>query len=160
MRRLALALLLAAAPWAAIAAEEGKAYGDWRVACEPRPEAKGQACHLFQNQMVQGGQRLLLVRIGKLGPKAEPMIVAEVPLGLDLTLGAAAKIDPGPQVNLRPLTCTPDGCRMAAGLDDTALKAMTLAKGMVIGIVPFGRTEVLQMPVSVNGLAEGLGAIK
>ncbi|ARJ65060.1 hypothetical protein WV31_04985 [Magnetospirillum sp. ME-1] len=147
-------------PMTVQAAEEGKAYGDWRVACEPRPEAKGQACHLFQNQMVQGGQRLLLVRIGKLGPKAEPMIVAEVPLGLDLTLGAAAKIEPGPQVDLRALTCTPEGCRMAAGLDDAALKAMKDAKGMVIGIVPFGRTDVLQMPVSVNGLSEGLGAIK
>lgn len=150
----------AAPPSAARRPEKGKLYGDWGVECEAQAD-RSELCFIQQTHTQnETKQRILSVVVGYIGPRGAPMLIAYTPLGIDLSAGAAIKIEPGPQINLRAQTCVPDGCRVAADLTEQQVAAFRAAKSMAIGIIPWGQTQTTSIAISVNGLAAALASLK
>ena len=148
------------APATATAKKPGKLYQDWGIACEAQVD-KTQKCFVSQYQFVtKTGKRLVNMNVGYIGPKGEPMIVAFLPLGLDLKKGAAIKFDPGPSVALNIVTCTPEGCRATAMLDAAGLKGLREAKTITVWFNAFGDERAMNLAISVKGLAAAFAALK
>jgi len=140
--------------------EKGKLYGDWGIECETQAN-KTELCFIQQTHtQSETKQRILSVVVGYIGPRGAPMMVAYTPLGIDLSAGAAIKVEPGPQINLRVQTCVPDGCRVAADLTEQQIAALRVAKSLTIGMIPWGQTQTTNIAISVNGFAAALAALK
>lgn len=137
----------------------GDIFGDWTVQCEAQ-QVGGSKCFISQNQVTPDtGNRVVNVNLGYIGPRDAPMMVAFLPLGIDLQAGAVVHIEPGQQVPLSIQSCTAAGCRASAILDAKTFEALRGATGIVIWVVPYGNDNWIDMTVSVKGLAEGLAGL-
>ena len=138
----------------------GKGFGDWGIEAESRLD---QPNRYFVTQSVlfkDKKQRLLKVGIGYLGPKGEPMISADLPLGVALDPGAELRVDDQPPVKLSFHVCMPSGCIASTTLTPAQLKAMTTAKTLGILALPSGADRPQFLRLSSNGLAEALEGLK
>lgn len=140
--------------------EAGKMFGDWGIACEIQAD-KSEKCFASQYQFVtESGQRIINVHVGYFGPKGEAIVVAFLPLGIDLQAGASIKFEPGPQVALAVETCVPEGCRASALLDAAAQKAVREAKAINILMLPHGKDQLTAIAISVKGLAPAFASLR
>jgi invasion protein IalB len=140
--------------------EAGKMFGDWGIACEIQVD-KTEKCFASQYQFVtESGQRIVNVHVGYFGPKGEAIVVAFLPLGIDLQAGTSIKFEPGPQVALAIETCVPEGCRASALLDAAAQKAVREAKSINILMLPHGKDQLTTIAISVKGLAPAFASLK
>lgn len=117
LRRAALALALAASPFAASAQDqtvkpEVKAtYGDWSLICVPQG-----ACAMEQKGKNAEGGDVLLARITKIPPRDTPqgtldtLFSALAPLGVSLRAGLAVQVDGGPVQRMPFEVCDRNGC--------------------------------------------------
>ncbi|MDQ0534953.1 invasion associated locus B family protein [Azospirillum picis] len=159
----ALPLLIAAgAP--ALAVEPGKGFGDWQSECETPADGKPR-CFVSQTRVVQDQQsgqptRLLKVSVGYLAPDGKPVMVAILPLGIDLRAGAALRIDDGAPLALALQQCLQEGCIANMALDDKALNALRKSKGAQILLRPYNGQQTVAIPVSTKGITDGLAALK
>lgn len=139
--------------------ESGDTFGDWTVQCEAQ-EGGGSKCFISQNQVTPDtGNRVVNVNLGYIGPRDTPMLVAFLPLGIDLQAGAVVHIEPGQQVPLSMQSCTVAGCRASATLDAKTFEDMRGATRIVIWVTPYGTDNWVDMPLSVKGLAAGLASL-
>lgn len=140
--------------------EAGKMFGDWGIHCETQID-RSEKCFASQYQFVtESGQRIINVHVGYLGPKGEVMVVAFLPLGIDLQAGTAIKFEPGPQVAFVVETCVPEGCRASATLDAAAQKALREAKAINILMLPHGKDQLTAIAISVKGLAPAFASLR
>lgn len=159
---LAAGALLAALPAAAAdkKPEPGAGFGDWQVECEAAVDGK-ERCFLAQTQTLkENNTRLLKMSVGYIGPKGEAVLVALLPLGIDLRAGVAMKLDEGEQTALVLQHCAQDGCVASKALDAKGLAAFTKARTLRIGVLPYAGTQSVTMTVSLKGVAAGLGALR
>lgn len=151
--------LVAALP-ALATPQAGEVFGDWAVECEPAPDGESH-CFLSQSQlMTETKARLLKASIGYLGANQEAMLVLVLPLGVDLPAGAAVKVDDGPQIPLAYQQCVQDGCISVLALDDATLASLRQATRIQIGLMPFGSGQTMTAPLSPDGLARGMDALR
>lgn len=136
----------------------GKTFDDWVVVCERPKDAKDEKCFAQQNQQTSDGNMVLRVSVGNIGPKGEPIMIALMPLGINLSAGAAYKIDEGDQVPFFLHQCTALGCQGAAQVKD--LKALFTAKKIIIGMMPWGSSETFAIAVSPKGLKTAIDSLK
>lgn len=150
-----------AAPAApSVKVEKGKVYGDWGTYCETPPNGNKQ-CFISQVQLnPKGGQQVLKISVGYLGPKGEPMVVAMLPLGISIPAGAAFKIDEETQHALNLQSCMPDGCIGNLILDKDTMKQILGGKTMRVGIVPVNDHSTITINVSMNGFKDGFNALQ
>lgn len=140
--------------------EAGKMFEDWGVECEAQPD-KSEKCFVSQSHFTNpGGQRIVYFRVGYIGPKGEVMVVASLPLGIDIQAGTEIKFEPGPQVSLTIEMCDAGGCRAVATLDAAAQKALREAKKVDILMLPFGNDKVAVVNLSVKGLAAAFASLR
>ena len=137
----------------------GDIFGDWTVQCEAQ-QGGGSKCFISQNRVTPDtGNRVVNVNLGYFGPGDAPMLVAFLPLGIDLQAGAVVHIEPGQQVRLSMQSCTKAGCRASATLDAKTIEALRGATRIVFWVMPYGTDKWVDMLVSVNGLAAGLASL-
>ncbi|CAA7624212.1 conserved exported hypothetical protein [Candidatus Terasakiella magnetica] len=156
----ALAALVAVGVCSAPAAakpEKGKVFEDWGVVCETQAD-KSDKCFAQQVQTAKEGGKILTIAIGYIGAKGEAAVVAQLPLGINLQVGAAMKIDEGTQFPLTVQTCAMSGCQVATQLSDAQMKALANGKTVTIGMVAWGKTETTVIPVPLKGLSASLAA--
>ncbi len=159
-----LGLLLAIAGLPAFAAdkkpEAETAFGDWQVECEMATDGKPR-CFLTQTQLLkENNARLLKMSVGYIGPKGEPVLVAVLPLGIDLRAGVMMKLDEGGDVPLILQQCVQDGCVASKVLDAKGLAAFAKARTLRLGVLPYAGTQSVAMTVSLKGISAGLDALK
>jgi len=165
MTRAALSgLILLAAVTPALAAERkpapGTGFGDWQVECENAADGQPR-CFLAQTQLLkESNVRLLKMSVGYIGAKGEPVLVALLPLGLDLRAGVVMKLDNGDEAPLPFQQCLQDGCVASTRLDAKALAAFAKAKTLRLGVMPYAGTQSVTMVVSLKGVAAGLDALR
>lgn len=128
------------APSASVSVEP-EAFEDWELFCpEPTPTDKPRVCEIRTIIRSQEGGRLGALAVAANpdpGGKTVPMIATLLlPLGVDLTMLPALKIDEGATLSLQFRRCLQRGCEAVAVLDETqlaALRAGALAK-VAVGI--------------------------
>lgn len=151
--------LLANAP-ARAAPEEGKAFDDWAIGCEAPPQGDEKVCFTFQNIVLQeGGQRLLHVAAGYIGPEGGPIAVLTLPLGINLVPGIALQIDQAEAWRLAAERCLPDGCKFGLVLDKDRLWTFKAGNG---GRVVFqdGGGRNINVPFSLKGFTAAFESLK
>ena len=159
---LGLAFLIASLPAAAAVKkpEAGTAFGDWQVECETAADGKPH-CFLVQTQLLkENNARLLKMSVGYIGPKGEPVLVALLPLGIDLRAGVVMKLDEGGEAPMTLQQCTQDGCVASKVLDAKELAAFTKAQTLRLGMLPYAGKQSVTMMVSLKGISAGLNALK
>jgi len=142
---------------------KGKIFEDWAVECEQPAGAKDEKCFVTQSAVMnkEGAppQRLMKFSVGYLGPKGEVVAVGLLPLGISIPTGVAFKIDDLPQRAMQLQSCGPEGCVATALLDADTVKAMQHGKTMVVGALPQGGNQTLNLPVSLKGFKAALASL-
>jgi len=156
---LAVVILCLAAPGAEAKPEKGKVFQDWKIDCQVGPD-KQEKCLAFHVGMSEDGKKVFDIAFGYVGPNGEPAVIATLPLGISLREGAALKVDERPLLPLQINTCRPDGCEAVAKLDDATLAAVRAAKSVALGVIPYGTTQPVGIPVSIKGLGAAVGSLK
>jgi invasion protein IalB len=140
--------------------EKGKIFGDWGIECEVQTD-RSELCFVQQTHTrTETNQRILSVAVGYIGERGAPAMVAYAPLGIDVASGVAIKTEPGPQIQMRVQTCTPDGCRAFTPLTEQQLAALRAARQMTFGIIPWGQTQTTSIALSVNGFAAAFATLR
>lgn len=156
---IALAVPLWGLP-AGAAPTPGARFGDWGIACEPEPDG-GRRCFAQQSQMLREvNKRVLNLVIGTLGPAGEPIMVATLPLGLNLQIGGAYRVDDQPAQPLVFHHCTPAGCVSLVRLTPATLDHLRHGRALAFSFQPFGTDKTVAVTVSLKGLDQALAALE
>lgn len=148
---------LSSTTWAA--AQQGQRFGDWGVQCEAAPD-NTQLCYVQQVLSEKGKKVPLMVTVLGYGQgKQFPTAIFELPKGIDIKKGVQLKVDNNPPVGFSGV-CNGQGCRAGFTLDNKMFQQLTHGKRALLAYRPAPNKEPLIFPVSLNGLAAGLNAVK
>lgn len=138
-------------------------FDDWEVFCPERKTAEAQVCEARTVVVGKQGQRLgalVVAAITETKTKDSRIIAsALVPLGVDLTIEPALKIDDGKPIGLKYLQCQQRGCEARTLLSpeqQAAMQGGTTAK-LAVGIGG-GKDAVFEF--SLKGFTAALVAMK
>ncbi len=138
----------------------GSKIGEWIFDCRA-VRANETLCRLTQTRLIkETGKRVLQVSIGPASPNGKLALVVEVPLGIFLPAGVAAKIDEGKQFPLALQTCIPRGCEAIMLIPDKKLREMKKGKNLLIGFKTDMRGETISIAASLKGITKGLRVLK
>ena len=148
----------------AIADEKGS---DWSVSCGD--EKNAQTCRmeqkLFAQKEVDGQQQtigkvlsLTILYVGK--DSREPVLVMDLPLGVDLRPGMVLRIDGGKETNAPYLQCTKNGC--SSNLRLTSQMVNTLRRGLMlqVGFRPWGSPKLMTVEASLKGFSAAFARLR
>ena len=154
-----------AAPEAAAAPAEianGQAFGDWTVRCEALGVNRTR-CMLSQRIAMREGNRLLAELLAFWTDDGKQILVAQVPVGAHLPANFVLQPEGASeeeQLAFAWQACNPQICEAVALPDEAALERLTGAERVLAGYRPAVGAETAVFPISVNGLTDGLAALK
>jgi invasion protein IalB len=138
-------------------------FDDWDLFCPERKTAETQVCEARTVVVGKQGQRLgalVVAAITETKTKDSQILAsALVPLGVDLTMPPALKIDDGKPIGLKYLRCLQRGCEAMAQLSpeqQAAMQSGSTAK-LAVGIGG-GKDAVFEF--SLKGFTAALAAMK
>ena len=146
------AVLLAAAPALAQAADDGKVIGDWRVHCGGPAQTPCEMLQIMANK--QTGQQVMAVSILYIPANDVHLMRIILPLGAALPKGAVIKSDNFTSPKLPYTTCEQIGCVVALPLNKEGLQnlAQTGPNTMVVFSLDGGKDISIRM--SFNGFMD------
>ena len=133
---------------------------DWTVRCfQVKSIAPCDIVLVASNK--ENGQRVLLVSIAYVPSKDSYVMQMIVPLGVSFAKGmsmeAGAKTLTGVAFN----RCENDGCYIEMAVPTETIQAlMAVGKTSNISLTPYGKTNVVKLPLSLNGFADALNKMK
>ena len=148
----------------AVAAEKGSA---WSVVCGDDKNA--QTCRmeqkLFAQKVVKGRQRTLGKMLGLTVRYAgkdsrQPVLVMDLPLGVDLRAGMVLRIDNGKETTARYLRCTKNGCSSRLRLTPQMVAMMRKGSKLQIGFRPFGSAKTMVVDASLKGFTKAFARLR
>lgn len=98
--------------------------------------------------------------LGYIGANGEPVLVATLPLGIDLRAGVVAQADGREAMTLPLQQCIQDGCIASKALDGGTLTALKKTRTPRLGVWPYGAKQSLTMLISMKGVTAGLEALQ
>jgi invasion protein IalB len=139
------------------ASESVTAYQDWRVACPPAA-SKDQACEM-QEDVLDGKNGSVVVRVGITSEKGKPELGLTLPLGVALPPGVGLVLGTDKPTVFPFRTCNSVGCIAVLALDNKVLASFQSAKdGKVLAAGLDGK--VVAIPVSFKGYADASRAYR
>ena len=133
-----------------------KVYGDWKLSCPPRKDAKAE-CALTQD-IIQGGTGVTLVHLQLVHRDNTQRLLIVVPHGVLLKPGLGLVIGNAPLRVLKYETCDGVGCIALLPLDRPALDALEAADAGRIVVVWRDGKDVA-FPYSLHGFGKGVSAV-
>ncbi|HET6161272.1 MAG TPA: invasion associated locus B family protein [Dongiaceae bacterium] len=149
---------------AASTAAKPEVFKDWNLYCpQPKAASEQRVCEIRTIILAKGGKPLGALVVAAV-PKEQskvPEVIASalVPLGVDLMIEPAFKVDDGKPMPLRYLRCLQRGCEALTPLSaeqQTAMRSGTKAK-VAVGI---GRGKNAVLEFSLSGFTAALDAMK
>ena len=132
------------------------AYGDWKLSCPPRSDAKAE-CTLTQD-ILQSGTGMTAVHLQLVGGDDARRLLIVVPHGVMLKPGLGFVIGNAPLRLLQYEACDSVGCLAYLPLDAATLDTLHDADTGRIEVIWRDGKEV-GFPCSLRGFAKGLSAI-
>ena len=132
-----------------------KVYGDWKLSCPPRKDAKAE-CALTQD-IIQGGTGATLVHLQLVRSDKTQRLLIVVPHGVLLQPGLGLVIGSTPLRVLKYQTCDGVGCIAILPLERPTLDALQAADAGRIVVVWRDGKDVA-FPYSLHGFATGVSA--
>lgn len=148
----------------AVAAEKRSA---WSVVCADANNAR--TCRMVQKRLaskvVKGRRQTvgkvlgLTVRYTGKG-RRQPMLVMDLPLGVDLRAGMVLRIDNGKETTARYLRCTKNGCTSRVRLTPQMVVTMRKGLNLQVGFRPFGSAKMMVVNASLMGFSRAFARLR
>ena len=135
-------------------------HGDWQVVCKPPPPgSKDKVCALVQSVTAEDRNNVGLTVYFQVFSNGTRVLRVFAPLGILLPPGLGLKID-GKDVGNAPfLRCHSFACYAQVVVKDELTKQLSTGKSAIFVI--FQTEEAgIGIPISLNGFAKGLAALK
>jgi invasion protein IalB len=92
--------------------------------------------------------------------KRTPHMTIQLPLGVDLRVGAIIQIDKNKEFGLPFLQCTNNGCDVSIKLNKKLLRSIQSGNKLKIGFRPWGGTGTTILTSSLSGFSKTFKSIK
>ncbi len=142
----------------------------WQKVCVDRSNPK--SCRITQQLFLKknvNGEEKIVGKILKLSvvyvlnkktEKREPHLILQMPLGIDLRVGAALKIDKGKEIPLQFLQCTKAGCDTSLKLDNQLLQSLKAGIDLNVGFKAWGSNQTTVIKASLKGFTRSFSALR
>lgn len=153
----------APAPVAAPAAPQGDASGNnagWVARCTSASRDAPLECAMEQTAVLsKTGQLIVLVNIRVPGDTRAPVALIQLPLGLNLPVGAKLQVDEGKTVDLPIQTCENRGCYASTPIAPDLLAALRAGKQLKVSFQNMAK-ETIAIPMPLGDFASAYDKIK
>jgi invasion protein IalB len=141
------------------AAEAAPAAG-WAARCTSASRDAPLECAMEQTAVLsKTGQLVVLVNIRVPADTHAPVMLVQLPLGLNLPAGAKFQIDDGKNVDLQIQTCENRGCYASGTIASDVLAALKAGKQMKVSFQTMNK-ETITIPMPLTDFAPAYDKIK
>jgi invasion protein IalB len=148
-----------AAPQAEATPGNGPSTG-WVARCTSASRDAPLECAMEQSAVLtKTGQLIVLVNIRVPGDTRAPIALIQLPLGLNLPLGAKLQVDDGKTIDLQVQTCEARGCYVNAPIAPDMLAAMKSGKQLKVSFQNLAK-ETMTIPMPLADFAAAYDRIK
>ncbi|MGF6308675.1 invasion protein IalB [Bradyrhizobium sp. i1.8.4] len=152
------------APAAAPAAPQGEAASSsnsgWVARCTSASREAPLECAMEQTAVLsKTGQLVVLVNIRVPGDTRTPVVLIQLPLGLNLPVGAKLQVDDGKAVDMPIQTCEARGCYINAPIAADVLTQLKSGKQLKVSFQNLGK-ETISIPMPLADFATVYDRIK
>jgi invasion protein IalB len=145
---------------AAPAAEAAPAAPGWVARCTSASRDAPLECALEQSAVLtKTGQLIVLINIRVPSDTHTPVAVIQLPLGLNLPVGAKLQVDDGKTSDLQIQTCEARGCYTNAPISPDMLAAMKSGKQLKLSFQNMAK-ETISIPLPLADFAAAYDKIK
>ena len=150
----------AAPPPAAGAPATPPAAPGWAVRCSSGSRDAPLECAIEQSAVLtKTGQLIVLINIRVPGDTHTPVALVQLPLGLNLPVGAKLQVDDGKAVDLQIQTCENRGCYTSSVIAPDMLAALRAGKQLKVSFQDMAK-ETISIPIPLADFAAAYDKIK
>ena len=150
----------APAPASAAPQADGTAPPGWVARCTSASREAPLECAMEQNAVLtKTGQLIVLVNIRVPGDTRSPQALVQLPLGLNLAVGARLQVDEGKTIDVPVQTCEARGCYVNAAIAPDMLAALKTGKQLKVSFQNLSK-ETITIPMALTDFAAVYEKIK
>jgi invasion protein IalB len=132
----------------------------WAVRCSSVSRDAPLECAIEQSAVLtKTGQLIVLINIRVPGDTHTPVAQVQLPLGLNLPVGARLQVDDGKAVDLQILTCENRGCYASSVIAPDMLAALRAGKQLKVSFQDMAK-ETISIPIPLADFAAAYDKIK
>lgn len=132
----------------------------WAARCTSASREAPLECVIEQTAVLsKTGQLIVLVNVRVPSDTHTPVILIQLPLGLNLPAGAKLQVDDGKSIDLQIQTCEARGCFTSAPIAPEQLAAMKSGKELKVSFQNLGK-EIISIPMPLADFATAYDKIK
>jgi len=132
----------------------------WIVRCTSPSRTAPLECAMEQNAVLtKTGQTVVLINIRIAPDTRTPIALLQLPLGINLPLGAKLQVDDGKTVDLQIQTCENRGCYTSTPVAPDLLAALRSGKQLKVSFQNMAK-ETIAIPMPLNDFAAAYDKIK
>jgi invasion protein IalB len=125
----------------------------WNARCTSASRTAPLECAMEQTAVLtKTGQLIVLVNIRVPGDTRAPVVLVQLPLGLNLPAGAKIQVDDGKPTDLPVQTCEARGCFASSPLAPDLLAAMKSGKQLKVSFQTLAK-ETVNIPMPLGDFA-------
>ena len=141
-------------------ASSGNAQPGWVARCTSVSRDAPPECAIEQSAVLtKTGQLIVLVDIRVAADTRQPAALIQLPLGLNLPVGAKLQVDEGKAIDLPIQTCEQRGCYISAPVSADLLAALKSGKQLKISFQNMAK-ETIAIPLPLSDFAAAYDKIK
>jgi invasion protein IalB len=132
----------------------------WIARCTSASRDAPLECAIEQNAVLtKTGQTIVLINIRIAPDTRTPVALLQLPLGLNLPLGAKLQVDEGKTIDLQIQTCENRGCYASTPVAPDLLAALRSGKQLKVSFQNMAK-ETIAIPMPLNDFAAAYDKIK
>lgn len=132
----------------------------WAARCSSASRDAPLECAMEQNAILsKTGQLVVLVNIRVPGDTRAPIMLVQLPLGLNLQAGAKFQVDDGKSADLPIQTCENRGCYASVPLSAETVSTLRAGKQLKIIFQDLAK-ETIAIPIQLNDFSVTFDKIK
>ncbi|MCG2666406.1 invasion associated locus B family protein [Bradyrhizobium sp. GCM10023182] len=132
----------------------------WIARCTSASRDAPLECAIEQNAVLtKTGQTIVLINIRIAPDTRTPVALLQLPLGLNLPLGAKLQVDEGKAIDLQIQTCENRGCYASTPIAPDLLASLRSGKQLKVSFQNMAK-ETIAIPMPLNDFAAAYDKIK
>lgn len=132
----------------------------WMARCSSASRDAPLECAIEQSAVLtKTGQLVVLVNVRVAGDSRAPIAFIQLPLGLNLPVGAKLQVDDGKAADLQIQSCEQRGCYANTPIAPDLLAAMKAGKQLKVSFQNLGK-ETISVPIPLTDFASAYDKIK
>ena len=130
-------------------------FGDWSLRCEAGPPRNCETATTLSNQE---SRPMAQIVVGRLNPQAPVLVMAHLPLNVQLPAGVRLMLDHAPIV-LQYQRCVPQGCFATIEVDDALMRRLRAEPAGARLMFQDATRREITLAVPMRGFAQAQAAL-